>query len=584
MNEKKEKRRISLKAACFVAFVAFVAGAAAAGGIGYAVSENRAKEAEPAEAADMGQSTLLPEEEKRTLSSDDAEKSADTLWDFGETERLRKYMDTALVPKFGLADLDGDARGLAGEKICDLDDDGGLELLVFLLKEKEIILRIFEPGEDGVYCAASHSWERPSETREFDLFWAVVRADDVTYLFFDDNYHGIARDFNFSNTGLYRYDGEKLYAPLEIKQTGSDSHPVMTAYQYDKGGELLSEEIIYDENDGINPESRLPRYYGRIGGLFYEYGFDLESEAALNGGRGGYHNLTKANGYSPLLQLNMWIEEQTDRPDVYHGNDLDNPLLTYRQFLYEEAAARIREGVWYAYDKDKNVDKDREWTFRDIMELVRGYFLEGSGRWPYVEYAYLDCGGDGVQELAVRFVGIGIDGSLDDSDLTMVLACHGGTLEVVYAGESWCRSVTKLYEHGFIYNYGSSGAMCQGFGGDYIDENGDVQSVYEAEQNSYTVWDMKVRLGYDNREEDYDSKYGATVTTYQIGDAEYSTLEFGEEASEQFCREYRDDLEEHTNLVTEEEINGLIGRRAAELGIQKEWMEEEDLAWSYCSW
>lgn len=205
MNEEKEtKKSISLKAVCAVALAAFVAGAAAAGGIGYAVSENRAKEAEPA----------------------DEEKSADILWDFGETERLRKYMDTALVPKFGLADLDGDARGLAGEKICDLDDDGGLELLVFLLKEKEIILRIFEPGEDGVYCAASHSWERPSETREFDLFWAVVRADDVTYLFFDDNYHGIARDFNFSNTGLYRYDGEKLYAPLEIKQTGSDSHPV----------------------------------------------------------------------------------------------------------------------------------------------------------------------------------------------------------------------------------------------------------------------------------------------------------------------------------------------------------------------
>lgn len=202
-----------------------------------------------------------------------------------------------------------------------------------------------------------------------------------------------------------------------------------------------------------------------------------------------------------------------------------------------------------------------------------------------MEYAWLDCGGDGAEELAIRFVGVGIDGYGDDSDLTMVIACHDGPPEVVYARESWSRSQDLLRYHGGIRYHGSNGAKWGIYGEDYIDQNGDIQSIYAADQLSYQVWDLKVRLGYDNREEDYDSKYGATVIAYQIGEAYYSTLEFGEEVSEQLCREYRDYLEKHgENIVSEEKINRLIEQRAEELGIEKEWMEEEELAWNFCYW
>lgn len=562
MNEEKEKKKsVSLKAVCVIALAAFVVGAALAG---------------------------------------------------GDTELFQNYLEEELVPQYGRADFHAQSRnvteeeydkwreepekreiwkdtnGVAATEICDLDGDGSEELLVMLLENEQIIMRIYELKEGKVYKNAETKWERPSDLSEYDLFWAVLRGeDDKAYLFFTDNYHGFMREYDLKNAELYRYDGLKLYMPLAVRQTSDryDGGVAYTAYWYDADRMKHSEEVIFDEREKGERGLNLAFYRYEIGKLFDEYGINLDREAVLNTGQGVYQNLTKAKGYRELLRLQVWNDDMgASYPGdygVYHFNDSD----VYDRFLNNELSVRIRDGVWHRYDEDKDVDKDRAWTFRDLQYMVHDYYLERTGLWPYVEYASLDCGGDGVEELAIRFVGVGIDLSGDDSDLTMVIACHDGTPEIVYARESWSRSQDLLQYHGGIRYYGSSGAMCQAFGRDYIDENGDIQSVYGADQLSYTVWDMKGYLKYDNREGDDSSKYGATVITYEIGEAYYSTLEFGEEVSEQLCQEYRAYLEEHgENIVTEEEIKGLIEQRAEKLGIEKAWMEEEDLAWSFCHW
>lgn len=592
-----DKKRIGL----FLA--AFLLGAAVAAGIGYAVWKNPAKQTETVDAVGNGEEAELTDTEN--LENGEASIAG---FDSMETRLFQLYLENELTPQYGRADLGAqrqevsreayfdqrknriwtDTNGVACEEIYDLDGDGSEELLVFLLNEEKIIMRIYELKAGKIEKSAETTWRRPGDMSEYDLFWAVLRGDDDTaYLFFCDNYHGFMRDYDLKNAELYRYDGETLYTPLAVRQTADeyDGGVVYTAYQYDADTKRHSEKVVFDEREEGEAGLRFGHYRYEIGSLFDEYGIGLDRETVLNSGNGVYQNLTKANGFCELLRLQVWNDDlgvsSPGTSGVYHFNDSD----IYDRFLNGELPVRIREGVWYKYDEDRDVDRDREWTFRELMDMVHDYYLERTGRFPYVEYAYLDCGGDGAEELAIRFVGIDIDGYGDDSDLTMVIACPDGMPEVIYARESWSRSQDLLRYHGCVRYYGSSGAMCQGFGRDYINGNGDIQSVYDAEQLSYTVWDLKVRLGYDNREEDYDSKYGATVTDYSIGDAVYSTLEFGTDVSDKLRREYRAYLEQHhTTIVTEEEIRQLAEQRAEELGMEKEWMDEEDLAWSYCYW
>lgn len=603
-NEEKEtKRRWSLPAVCAVSIAAFLFGVAA-GVIGHGLDEKPVEETQPVDIVEDAK-------EAEPADPENLENAGETIdvFDSMETRLFQLYLEEELTPQYGRADLgaqtrevtgkeyhDGytdpgknriwtDTNGVAGETIYDLDGDGREELIVFLLDEEKIIMRVYELEDGKIERSAMTTWRRPSDMSEYDLFWAVLHGDDDTaYILFTDNYQGL-RDCDFKNIELYRYDGETLYTPLSVIRTADDGNVVYTAYQYDADTKQQSEKVVFDEKEEGGSGLSFGFYRYEIGYLFDEYGIDLDREAVLNSGQGVYRNLTKAKGFRELLRLRVWNDDQgvsyPGAAGVYHFNDSD----VYDRFLNDELSVRIREGVWYEYDEDKDVDKEREWTFREIMDMVHDYYLERTGLWPYVEYAYLDCGGDGVEELAIRFVGIAIDGYGDDSDLTMVIACPDGTPEVVYARESWSRSCDLLRYHGCIRCYGSDGAMWQSFGNDYIDGNGDVQSVYDAEQISYNVWDLKVRLEYDNREEDDSSQYGATVTTYRIGDVNYSTLEFGTDVSEELCREYRAYLEQHgDNIVTEEEINRLIERRAAELGIEKAWMDEEDLSWKYCYW
>lgn len=603
MNEKKEtNRKWSLQAVCAFALAAFVTGASVVGGVGYAVWGNPAGEAEPADIAGYAAAELTD-----TENFDHNGESID-IFDSMETRLFQLYVENELTPQYGLADLcaqrqevsreeyfDGcknriwtDTNGVACKEIYDLDGDGSEELMVFLLNEEKIILHIYELKAGKIERSAETTWRRPLDMSEYDLFWAVLRGDDdMAYLFFCDNYHGLTRGYDLKNAELYRYDGETLYKPLAVRQTADeyDGGVVYTVYQYDADTKQYSEKVVFDEEDEGEVGLSLGYYRYEIGSLFDEYGIDLDREAVLNSGNGVYQNLTKANGFCELFRLQVWNDDlgvsYPGAAGVYHFNDSD----VYDRFLNGELSVRIREGIWYKYDEDKDVDREREWTFREIMDMVHDYYLERTGRFPYVEYAYLDCGGDGVEELAVRFVGIDIDGYGDDSDLTMVIACPDGTPEVVYARESWSRSRDLLRYHGCVRYYGSSGATCQGFGRDYIDGNGNIRSVYDAEQLSYSVWDLKGHLEYDDREEDDSSRYGATVTDYSIGDTDYSTLEFGTDVSDKLRREYRAYLEQHhTNIVTEEEISRLVEGRAEELGMEKEWLEEEDLSWNYCYW
>lgn len=613
-GENNREKRWSLKAVCAVALVAFVSGAAAAGVAGYAVSGGCGEKAEAVEAAE--EADRIVESEKET-APEETEKAADITVS-GETENaeaddtvseeeriFREYLEERIREYEGEVDLEEQARifdwyrtytiyrmadghmawtnisGICGSEICDLDGDGAEELIVFelagdvrMMGSGELSIQVYEvhDGKAGLSGACPEYF--PSDAGGSELSWSLLQADGAVYLFYHDSYRGVGGEQGSTNeAALYKYDGENFYSPLRIKRTTGEADRVTyTAYQYDTGGKLLSEEVVYEGPQDVPQESEPAHYDERVEELFDAYGIPVR----------------EAREEQCLLTLNMWAVGQGDfHAHTYQLNDQSGVMPVYQRFLNGEESACIREGVWDEYDGGP----DETWTIQGLLDMACRYYLEDyypkDGRYsqitggyrPSIGYTYLDCGGDGVKELAIRFVGLGMEST---EDLTMVIACRNGRLEVVYARHSWSRSSNELQYHGCIRHHGSSGAMDNYGGMDYIDGNGDLQTVYSVHALGRQGRALCELEGYDDTKA---SEYAFTDMTYSIGDTEYKILEFDEDIPEETGREYMDYLiRQGENVVVEEELDGLIEARMEQLGIEKTWAEEEELAWSYCYW
>lgn len=516
-------------------------------------------------------------------------------------ELLQNYLETNLIPQYGFASLGAQTKtfdfdnvyaqeaenrfwtasaGISDAKVCDLDQDGSEELLVFLLTEKDITLYIYEAENSEVRQTAAYTQERCSDMDGFELSWSLFYSDQTPYLFFHELHYGIIFDFSDTNAGLYRYDGSQLVPALTIEQTaGGSSDFAYTAYQYSPEGKLVNEEVIYDDalaylDEEDNP---LEHYFQRIAELFDEYGIDLDSEAALQEGTDIYQGVAEMDGYEALLQLEMWGDYRYQDPSssiVYHFNDFDSPLSFYRRFLAGEETVEIREGAWNSNRQQP------EWTLNDIVNELTDTYLERSDHRPYVEHAYLDCGGDGVEELAVRFVGLDIYSPDDMSNLIMIITCSNGSPEVVYSCESWARSYTEPRYHGCIPSSGSAGAGDHPFGLEYLDGSGSLHTVYDGEQ----LGGLWIR---DIDGEIYDAVFGsaepaADVTHYQISNTDYYVMQSYDASIDSLCQEYISLCEQKgMRFVSEEEIDELIMQYAKDLGIEDAWLDEEELSWGF---
>lgn len=507
------------------------------------------------------------------------------------SKRLQEYLDKELAPQYGYADLgarvkefamdtinyEADGRwtelsGIAHTRICDLDDDGRDELMTFVLEDENMIVSVYEVEDNAVVKKAECCEGHCSDLLGYDEVWSLIDVESGKYVYYSQDGFSILGDGIFGVVKLYRYDGGNLYTPLVIDLGSGSSDFEYRAYQYDENGIQLSEELIYDESG--NYAEVYTREYGgrRIEELFAEYGVTVTFDAGIPAAQ---------NGYEELLAFNMWGDYRNYYPDesswcdtvVYHFNDWDSPLLVYDRFLRGEETLRVREGAWYGGNKHT------DWTFQDILEEVQNQKLEYSdnreisGIW----YAFLDCGGDGVEEMQIQFVGLDIYAPGDDSDQTMVITYRDGQLELVYSCESWARSSTGIDYYGCISSGGSNGAGDYSFDMGYIDGNGDVQWVYNAEAlwgwwTSYLSGDA-YDMAFAGYEPDIE------VDCYTINGEDYCVLYADEDLWEyqyfvSLCEQ------EGMQFVTKEQMDMLISQRMMELGIEESWGLGNGVHWN----
>lgn len=514
--------------------------------------------------------------------------------------QLNDYVNEELVPKYGNADLEKKIRevamdeaynvqdfmaylnGIADAKICDLDGDGGEELLAFIYEAGKLSVSVYELVDGAVVKQDETAIEEQLNFITMgDEVWALAEGKDGKYIYFSQHYYAnyFLVDEVYDAVGLFQYDGEKLYMPLLVEHSRGSANFVYRATQFN--GEKTTEEIVYDGEELYGQQYDEEYYLKRMPELFAEYGIEIKA------GQGLQVQVT-TDDYEEILKCSQWVDGRiNDRMKsnfcdtlVIHYNDEDCPLYVYEGFLKGEEAAYVRkENIG---ENELFASERTQWTLQDILAEIQEYY---GGRFdkeltPQIEYAYMDCGEDGYEEMQLKIKGLDIYAPEDGSDLTLIITGKNGRLEIIYAYETWPRSYAKADYYGCITGGGSAGAGDHVFYMEYVDENGDMHTAYTGE------WLSGWWLSYIS-EDAYQKAFPAEepeleISIYEMdGNTYYAVadvrhLSLAEETFIAACEE------EGMEFISMEIMETMINERKKELGIKEEWDTGKGLYWN--SW
>ncbi len=180
--------------------------------------------------------------------------------------------------------------------------------------------------------------------------------------------------------------------------------------------------------------------------------------------------------------------------DILDENENSEELRAYNDFVTGKITGHIDEHIYMdaSYEATKNLktmDKDGKGISFEALtdELIRGY---GKGVWS-IQYALIDCGNDGRKQLALRMYGLSIELSGDESDLTMVFDYKEGKVSLIYAIDTWSRKRNNVYQDGYVFGHGSSGASTNGTWEGIIGTDGVYHENFNCLVESYsTLYEM----------------------------------------------------------------------------------------------
>lgn len=244
----------------------------------------------------------------------------------------------------------------------------------------------------------------------------------------------------------------------------------------------------------------------------------------------------------------------------------------YQEFLNGDRKVHIEEEAREFFGEEfSGTEKDGVFL-QDIMQYVCDYidevFLK---KMETVQYAYLDCGNDGKQELAVTFCGtVPVDGA----SCTMVIVCEKGELYLRHVSESRARSQEDLYYYGYIEKNGSGSAYTNYPGETVLDSTGKACVIYEETQDYGS--ERTVAEEVFGKEEIYICR-----ETYTIGKKTYDCILPADEEIdlskwEDYCRLYE---KEYGKLYTQEAIEGIIQKRREAFKIEAQQLEKKEPEW-----
>ena len=267
------------------------------------------------------------------------------------------------------------------------------------------------------------------------------------------------------------------------------------------------------------------------------------------------------------------VNETIEMPEItLSSQDL------YEQFLSGNIPVTFNSNYTDNIYIEPILENGNSYTLTELGEFVFEYYLDSEDTdktsYDYVQYAYVECPDNtdtNDMNLLVKFIGLDIYCSDDDSYAVFVITDDNGQLYVTDAYECWARSETTAYANGTLRSWGSNGA-----------ENHSVTlSAIYSNGRQTTIYDTKI-LGSENaRYIDFDiyrdifnENICHTFEVYisTIGDEEFYQYDIPDYCSEEeklLCETYVNRCRDEAGIhwATDEELQSAIQRQCIALGI-----------------
>lgn len=262
----------------------------------------------------------------------------------------------------------------------------------------------------------------------------------------------------------------------------------------------------------------------------------------------------------------------------------------------------------YNYEADKVENLFQEgtpYTLNEVMEVFEQEqrlddeaFAMGS-----VKYTYLDCGKDGVSELALLFA----DYNVYDMPYNQIFVIKKieDKLQLCFAYSYGYRTDGMLNEYGYFVSGGSSGAASRYFSHELVNGAGDYVFVYDETTcfSPFSISTTNEEMNLEAYEEIADF-----LEVIQYSFAAYSSYDsFGEEAYKEYIKNlknvyhkvsvngnpiedeeiYKEDSlyakfakETGLSFYSDDEMEALLEKQKEEKGLTKEIEQGKDVTWT----
>lgn len=280
-------------------------------------------------------------------------------------------------------------------------------------------------------------------------------------------------------------------------------------------------------------------------------------------------------------------------------------MEAYEKFMKSEAKISFDRFMPEDYFEGALYKTGSEYTLSEVLEIItEHYFNFTNTKIACIDYSYIDCGKDGVNELVLCFGGMDLYAPDDGSTLVYIIKYIDGKLYLCFYYETWARCDASINEYGYYQSGGSGGANKYSSEYGLIDKDGNWQPIVsiESEQdiNQLTLSDelgkiheVAEKKGIAGQIELDTIRYNENVdNSDEVGNEEYFYTFYVYDDSWDLIEDvnlytnsiYKDIFDEaKVPFITPDEVSTIISKKEEKVGATTEIKEGAEITWKTLS-
>lgn len=279
-------------------------------------------------------------------------------------------------------------------------------------------------------------------------------------------------------------------------------------------------------------------------------------------------------------------------------------MEAYEKFMKNETKISFDRFMPKDYREKALYKKGSEYTLSEVLHIVTTYYFKDSTnkKIESIDYSYIDCGKDGVNELVILFNGMDICAKDDDSTLVYIIKYIDEKLSLCYYYETWARSDSTMNEYGYYQSGGSGGASNHMIEYGLIDKDGNYQFIVSIESEfdiNQLAWSDELgQISKVAETKEISGKIELDTICFDINENVANSDEVGNKECfftfyvyDDNCEPIEDEYlytnsiykeifdEASVSFITPDEVSNMISEKEEKVGATTEIKEGTEMTW-----